>query len=256
MKPKIGIPLPTSADPVYNGKCWPQYAAAVRQAGGEPVSLPLRSFSEMRQVAAACSGFVLPGSPSDVNPELYGHPFEPGTAPADTLREECDRFLLESIAASGVPVLAICFGMQVLNVLRGGTLVQDLRPVPVNHGAGAQVGVAHSVLIAHRSLLGGLLSATEAPIEGQFRRLPVNSSHHQAIAIPGDGFTVVARSAEDGVVEAIEGQFGGTVVGVQWHPERTIETSAASRAVFLWIVSAALDLLEGDGGGSSYAGAF
>ena len=139
--------------------------------------------------------------------------------------------------------------MQMLNVLRGGTLVQDLRPVPVNHAAGAQVGVAHTTLIASRSLLGGLLGTAEAPPEGEFRRLAVNSSHHQAVAIPGDDFTVIGRCAEDGVIEALEGRLGkAPVIGVQWHPERSCEISAASRALFLWLVSAAADRADADTG--------
>ena len=232
----------------YNNRCWPEYAAAVRLAGGDPVQIPLDSVAAVRRLAEGCSGFVLPGSPADINPLQYGHSKDPETAPPDQAREQCDRAILEYAEITGTPILGVCFGLQLLNTYRGGTLVQDLSPLPVNHGAGAQVLIAHSVLVAGMSLIGGLLTQTEAPAEGQFRRLPVNSSHHQAVAIPGESLTVVARSTEDGVVEALEGYMGrATVVGVQWHPERSYETSQASRAMFAWLVSAAADLVEGAG---------
>ncbi len=166
----------------------------------------------------------------------------------DPARESCDRLLLEHAETTGKPVLGICFGAQFLNVWRGGTLVQDLLPMPVNHAAGATVAVAHSVSVQLQSLLGGLLTLTEAPQHGSFRRLPVNSSHHQAVAKPGDGLRVVARSAEDGVIEAFEGNIGlAAMLGVQWHPERSTEASAASRALFTWLVSAATDAAQAAG---------
>ena len=242
LKIKIGIPTPTSGDTAYNDRCWPEYAQAVREAGGEAVLLPVTDAALCSRFMATCDGFVLPGSPADVEPELYGHTREEASALPDAAREACDREILGYAERHGTPILGICFGMQILNVLRGGTLVQDLRPVPVNHGAGAQVGVAHMVQVVSMSLLGSLLTAGEAPSHGQFRRLPVNSSHHQAVAIPGDRFTAVARASEDGVVEAVEGKVAAaTLLGVQWHPERTYVTSAASRALFQWIVLASED---------------
>jgi putative glutamine amidotransferase len=94
--------------------------------------------------------------------------------------------------------------------------------------------------VAPESLVGRLIAGDEAAERDGFLRLPVNSSHHQAIAVPGDGLRVVARSAEDGVIEAVEGGLasdegldrGGFIVGVQWHPERSFDASAASRALF------------------------
>ncbi len=248
MRPKIGIPLPTSTDLEYNNRCWPEYASAVQRAGGDPVQIPASGVEAMRKLVKNCSGFVLPGSPADVAPGHYGHSPEPGTAPADDAREQCDRAILEYAETATAPIFGICFGLQSVNVLQGGTLVQDLRPVPVNHAAGAQVKVAHSVLVARISLVGGLLTQSEAPAEGQFKRLAVNSSHHQAIAIPGQGFAVVARSTEDGVAEAVEGYVGrAAFVGVQWHPERSYDVSQASRALFAWLVSAAADVAEHGG---------
>lgn len=240
---RIGIPAPTTTDLEYNRKDGPVYAAAIAWAGGEsiPIALGL-SPADLRALVGQCDGFVLPGSPADVDPLLYGQDRDPSTAASDTAREACDRALLEHAEETGKPVLAICFGAQFLNVWRGGSLVQDLAPMPVNHEAGSSVAVAHSVLVAGQSLLAGLLGGVEAPAEGELRRLPVNSSHHQAVSAPGDDLAAVARCAEDGVVEAVEGRVGlATMVGVQWHPERSVGISAASLALFAWLVAEADD---------------
>jgi len=142
----------------------------------------------------------------------------------------------------GKPIFTICFGTQMLNVWRGGTLIQHLPGVPVNHRARG-VAVAHTAAVAPESLLGEVVKVEEMAERDGLLRLPVNSSHHQAIEYPGDGLRVSARSSEDGVVEAIEGTpegvGGGFVLGVQWHPERTFEESAASRALFARFVEEA-----------------
>ena len=241
--PRIGVPVPTSANPEYNTRAWPQYAAAVASAGGVGVEIPLGGAPGARRaLAETCAGYLLPGSPADVDPAHYGQERDPATSAADPARESCDIALLEHAEATGKPVLAICYGLQHMNVWRGGSLLQDLDPIPVNHQAGSSVAVAHSVRVARTTLLASLLTATEAPAQGEFRRLPVNSSHHQAVANPGDDLAIVARASEDGVVEAVEGQVGRSVmIGVQWHPERDCDRSAASRALFAWLVSAAAD---------------
>ena len=249
-RPLIGICSPTSSDLAYNRHCAPQYAAAVREAGGDPVEISLHlDAPALRAVLGRCMGFILPGSPVDGDPAHYGEGREDATAAADAAREATDRSVLEHAEETGKPVLGICFGLQMINTWRGGSLVQDLSPVPVNHAAGSSVAVAHTALIANTSLLGGLLTTAEAPGDGPFRRLPVNSSHHQAVSRPGDDLTVVARCPEDGTVEAVEGRVGlAPMLGVQWHPERTVGNSAASRSLFLWLTSSAADAAELPGG--------
>lgn len=246
MKPRIAIPIPTSTDPEYNGRSWPQYAEAIRLAGGEPVEIPLdASPRATADLINTCQGVLLPGSPADVNPHKYGHEPIPECKPADPARENVDELLIQDAHNLYKPLLAICFGTQSLNVWRGGTLVQDLSPVPVNHSAGRTVAVAHTARIAPDSTLGQMLPREEAPEEEGFLRLPINSSHHQAIGIPGDGLRVVARSSEDGVVEAVEGgqdphnPQAHFVLGVQWHPERSYEISPASKALFSRFLSEA-----------------
>lgn len=238
-RPRIAIPLPTSTDPSYNQTSWPKYAAAVEQAGGEavPVSLDLTP-AAIADLANSCQGTLLPGSPADVNPHKYGQEPDTATASADLGRENVDELLLQDAHNLYKPLLCICYGTQSLNVWRGGTLIQDLTPLPVNHKAGRSVAIAHTAALAPDSLVGSLVVPAEAPLQENFLRLPINSSHHQAIGIPGDGLRVVARCSQDGVIEAVEGgqsvKDGQAhfVLGIQWHPERSLEISAASRAIF------------------------
>jgi putative glutamine amidotransferase len=260
MKPRIAIPLPTSTDLPYNQRSWPAYATAVTRSGGEPVAIDLSaSPAQINALAASCDGILLPGSPADVDPALYGADRDPASAPADGAREAADYVLLDHASKFAKPVLGICYGVQSLNVWRGGSLIQDLTPLPVNHEAGKSVAIAHSALIAPDSLLASLLTSAEAPESNGFLRLPINTSHHQSVAAPGDGLRIVARCPDDGVIEAIELQADHTgflgpghpmfhvehsthpqfLLGVQWHPERSYDISPASRALFDRLVSEA-----------------
>jgi putative glutamine amidotransferase len=239
MKPRIAIPVPTSTNLEYNGKSWPQYAEAVTRAGGEPVEIPLNATPrETADLINTCQGVLLPGSPADVNPQKYGQDPVPECSPADPARENVDELLIQDAHNLYKPILAICFGTQSLNVWRGGTLVQHLVPMPVNHPAGRSVAVAHTAAVAPDSLLGTIIPPEEAPEQDGFLRLPINSSHHQAIGIPGDNLRVAARCPQDGVIEAIEGGQSPDssahhfVLGVQWHPERSYDISPASKALF------------------------
>src|SRR5580698_6218769 len=239
MKPRVAIPLPTSTNADYNQRSFPQYAAAVERSGGIPVEIPLHTAPvEIINLINTCQGVLLPGSPADVNPHKYGQEPIPECAPADAPRENVDELLLQDAHNLYKPIFAICFGIQILNVWRGGTLVQDLTVLPVNHSAGSKVAIAHTAATAPESLLGTLLTAEEASEQDNFLRLPINSSHHQAIGIPGDGLRVSARCPQDGVIEAVEGgqaSEGATahfVLGVQWHPERSYDISQSSRTLF------------------------
>ncbi|HZQ44034.1 MAG TPA: gamma-glutamyl-gamma-aminobutyrate hydrolase family protein [Acidobacteriaceae bacterium] len=238
---RIAIPVPTSSNPEYNQRSWPTYAAAIEAAGGEPVQIdPVATPRTIREIARTCSGILLPGSPADVLPSRYGADPDPATNKADEYRETTDWTLLEEAERNRLPVLAICYGLQSMNVYRGGSLVQDLLPLPVNHSAGSKVAIAHTADISRESLLGSLLTCSEVAENNGFLRLPVNSSHHQAIAEPAPGMRIVARCPEDGVIEAIEADYDPKnpwfFMAVQWHPERSTEISAASRALFARLV--------------------
>ena len=261
MTPRIAIPVPTSTDVAYNQRSWPSYAKAIALSGGEPVAIPLNLPTLMLgELIASCEGVLLPGSPADVDPALYGADRDPATAAADPAREAVDYLLLDDAEKHGKPVLGICFGVQSLNVWRGGSLVQDLTPLPVNHSVGSKVAIAHTALVSKDSVLASLLTDEEAPEIAGFLRLPINTSHHQSVAAPGTGLRIVARSPEDGVIEAVELDADDSVfhvehppakqflLGVQWHPERSFEISAASRSLFKKLVDEAQRVAESQTG--------
>ncbi len=246
MKPRIAIPVPNSLDLSYSERSFPQYAQAVEQAGGEVVKIPLGlTQSEVADLINTCQGILLPGSGADVNPQKYGQEPIPECSPDDPAREAVDELLLQDAHNLYKPLLGICFGTQSLNVWRGGTLVQDLAILPVNHPAGKAVAIAHTAAVAPNSLLGSIVDREEAPEQDGFLRLPINSSHHQAVGIAGDGLHVSGRCPQDAVIEAIEGgqaTEGSTahfVLGVQWHPERSCDISATSRALFARLIAEA-----------------
>jgi putative glutamine amidotransferase len=230
-KPRILIPEPTSYDTDYNQRGWPQYAAAIEQAGGMAVPVPLHaSQEEQARLIAGSQGVLLPGSPADVNPEKFGEPLDPRSAQPDPLREAADELLLQDAFNLQKPIFGICYGMQSMNVWRGGSLIQHLQTL-IDHSPGRDVTQAHPVSVLRDSRLADLSAAAEGTTSPL-----VNSSHHQAVARVGDQFMTVATCPDDGTIEEPSVSF---VVGVQWHPERTCDSSALSRGLFRAFVVAA-----------------
>lgn len=240
MRPRIAIPVPHAGDPAYAERSLPQYERAVEMAGGEPVRIPLnQSPADVMKLIERCDAVVLPGSKADVDPAKYGAPRHPQTADADSRRDTVDELLLQDAYNMHKPVLGICYGLQILNVYRTGTLLQHLES-PVNHGAGRKVPVAHTVDVEPQSKLAEI-TAAGTPVDRQTPVvLNVNSSHHQVADVVGDGLRVVARSPQDGIIEALEGTSPDHfVLAVQWHPERSVDDDEPSRAIFRALVEAA-----------------
>ena len=240
MKPRIAIPVPNSRQRLYVARALPQYERAVREAGGEPVIIPLDAPPPaIAQAVKACDGVLLPGSPADVDPEKYGAARHADTAAADPARDNTDELLLQDAFNMRKPVFGICYGMQSLNVWRTGTLSQKL-PQGVDHKAGRTVAQAHRIEVDPDSKLAQILHRGGALPNTGGCELPVNSNHHQALEDLGDGLRLAAWCPEDGVKEAVEGtspeQF---VLAVQWHPERTYDSEPASRALFRAFIEAA-----------------
>ncbi len=145
MKPRIAIPLPHSNDPEYALRAIPQYERAVELSGAEPVRIPLdRSPAEVMKLIERCDGVLLPGSKADVDPAKFDAERHPKTEAADPKRDTVDELLLQDAYNMRKPVLGICYGLQILNVYRSGTLLQHIES-PVNHEAGKEVAVAHRV---------------------------------------------------------------------------------------------------------------
>jgi putative glutamine amidotransferase len=251
MAPRIAIPMPHSLDPEYAERAIPQYERAVALAGGEAIRIRLdQAPSEIKKVVEGCDGVLLPGSKADVDPARFRAARSPHTATADPRRDAVDDLLLEDAYRLRKPVLGICYGLQSLNVYRAGSLIQhipDFLPqetrAKVNHEAGGKVAVAHAVQIEAGSRLAEIIgdeAGDQGAEVGRAVVLPVNSSHHQSADRIGEGLRIVARCPDDGIVEGLEGTAADHfVVAVQWHPERSLDQDAASRAIFRAFVDAA-----------------
>ena len=235
LAPRIGVPYRTKKEEVTGLTAkLEKYLAAIRRAGAEaiPISLQLPA-NQLRDLADTLDGMILSGSPADVDPAHFQAAREPQSAEADADRERTDFALLEHAFAEQKPVLAICYGIQSLNVHLGGTLIQDIPAaigtgVEHDHEDGAPDAL-HPVRIEPGAQLERLAGVAEAV---------VNSSHHQSVKDPGRGLRVTAR-AMDGVIEAVEWTGDSNwVIGVQWHPER-MPADAFAQSLFRGLVNAA-----------------
>jgi putative glutamine amidotransferase len=194
------------------------YPAAVERCGGVPVIIPPLQPEAISSLLTGLDGLVLTGGP-DLHPAIYGAEPHDSLGPTE---QEIDVFELALVTAAqreGLPVLCICRGMQALNVVRGGTLIQDLpteRPSDIVHRQTEPGRIAtHHVSLRRDSEVAALLGRDE---------IDVNSFHHQAIDRLGRDLRVVGEAA-DGVIEAVEATDGQFIVGVQWHAESLVDTA-------------------------------
>lgn len=238
MIPRIAIPQAHS-NVEYANKVAPSYAHAVELAGGAAIEIPLALTNpEIMRIVMTCDGVLLPGSRADVHPEKYGKQREQETHDPDPARDNVDELLLQDAYNMHKPIMAICFGLQILNVWRTGTLRQHLDTC-VPHAGNSST--RHAIQIDPASRLAQIFGMSDRSASG----LTVNTSHHQAVDQAGDGLRVVAWSTEDAVIEALESTSPDHfVVAVQWHPERLVDdsdeaVSEPSRALFRAFVEAA-----------------
>jgi len=195
-------------------------AEAVWAAGGEPLTFLAVEGSDWTERLAGIDGVVMPGG-ADIDPRNYGQ--EPATDELygiDPLQDAVDISLIRHVLATGMPMLAICRGLQITNVALGGTLVQHMESPHQHH-------VAPVTFDSHVDEL-GLSNPT----------LIASCYHHQAIDRVADGVTVIARAAE-GHVEAARFDSPGWAFGVQWHPEDNYDTEPGQFAIFERFVRAA-----------------
>ncbi len=211
---------------VWDGKAavvgW-VYVEAIHRAGGRALLIPPADHG-LDETLDVLDGLMLAGG-NDLDPAAYGADPHPQTQSPQLERDRGELALMAGALARNIPVLAICRGMQVMNVARGGTLIQHL-PEHLDSTAHREVvGVfsEHPVTIAPDSLLAGILGSCA----------PVKSHHHQAADRLGSGLTPVAWS-DDGTVEALEDPDRRFALGVQWHPEEGPDMS-----LFTALVSAA-----------------
>lgn len=227
LKPKIGLTmrLELETNRFYLGR---DYSEALEGLGATPFHLSLIPKKEyIREALKGLDGILLPGSDTDVDPLRFGVEPHPNLKKVIWEKEETDLLVLQEAEKLGLPVLGICFGMQVLNVSRGGTLIQDIEAEvgdPVKHEQGIPLARnSHSISIETESLLFRIAGTIKAQ---------VNSHHHQAIGKIGRNLKATAW-AKDGVVECIEDTRNDRfVLAVQWHPELSWKTDDLSGKVF------------------------
>ena len=190
----------------------------------------------MQDLALTLDAVVLSGSPADVEPSLFHAARIPKTADPDAARERTDFALLDHAVTEQKPVLAICYGVQSLNVFLGGPLVQDIPSeihTRIQHAWTGHEGPEphHEVTFDPGSRLAQMAGGNQ---------VRVNSSHHQSVLRPGRNLRVVAH-APDGVIEAVEWTGDANwIVGVQWHPERMVATDDFAQSLFRELAAAAI----------------
>ncbi|MGA9994979.1 MAG: gamma-glutamyl-gamma-aminobutyrate hydrolase family protein [Pyrinomonadaceae bacterium] len=235
-RPRIGInmriDLPTER--FYLAR---HYSEAVEAAGGVPVHLPLIPRADyIRSVMDGLDGILLPGSDSDVDPLLYGREPHPMLGSVQPLKDETDLLVLAEVERRATPLLAICFGMQILNVSRGGQLIQDIpsqMPDAIKHEQGVpRDRRSHRIRFLEGSLLSRLAGGESAI---------VNSHHHQAIETVGKQLVATAWTS-DGLVEALEDvRQERFVLAVQWHPEMGWQSDGFSQQIFRKFIQVSLE---------------
>jgi putative glutamine amidotransferase len=217
------------------------YMRAVERAGGLPVALPPLAGENVEALLDHLSGLLLTGGP-DLDPSCYGVEPHAELGPTDPAVDTFEIALCRDADRRGMPILGICRGAQVLNVARGGTLHQHLPDLV--HGVVEHRQVepgdrtTHEVRVAPDSDLAQTTGG--GPVD-------VNSFHHQAIDRLGVGLRAVAWS-KDGMIEAIEGDRGRFILGVQWHAE-TLVGEAEQLALFERLVVASTLAVQDDSGG-------
>ncbi|MBX7060712.1 MAG: gamma-glutamyl-gamma-aminobutyrate hydrolase family protein [Pyrinomonadaceae bacterium] len=233
IRPRVGITmrLELETDRFYLGR---DYSEAIEAMGCTPVHIALIPKREyISSIADELDGILLPGSDSDVDPSLFNEPPHPKLGRVVPEKDAVDRLLLDEAEKRDLPILAICFGMQALNVHRGGSLIQDIGSEvakPIKHEQGIPRARNSHAIRVEKGVLAGLIGERT---DGCF----VNSHHHQALRDLGRDLKATAW-APDGVVECIEDtRLDRNVLGVQWHPELSWKTDELSSAIFRWFAA-------------------
>lgn len=234
MQPVIGVTplMDTKLDSYW---MLPDYMQAVQQAGGLPLMLPFQhDAASLEQLTGLCDGFIFTGG-EDIDPTRYHEERLPVCGPSIAARDELEIRLLRTALAANKPVLCICRGLQLLNVVMGGTLWQDLpsqRPSDISHSQGKPYGCpSHVVELVPGSPLHALLGKDF---------ISVNTRHHQGIRELAPSLAVMA-TAPDGLIESICLPGSRFAWGVQWHPEHMAPEDPTSVQIFEAFVSACIN---------------
>lgn len=223
MKPKIAIivcGLSENRQFVTNA-----YIQSVRYSGGLPLIVPLvKSNTAISEYISLCDGFLFCGG-GDITPLLFGQEPLDKLGKTDITLDIFQLRFMRNVLLSGKPILAICRGMQLLNVSCGGTICQDIslkQKDCINHMQhSARKDISHKVIVKSGSLLHRLIG----------KIIFTNSFHHQAVDVIGKGLIASAHTS-DGIIEGIELTDYSFAVGIQWHPEAMYRSTPAMRKLF------------------------
>lgn len=238
-RPRIGITMRIehTTNRFYLGR---DYSEAVEAAGGAPVHISLIPKTDyIDSIVAQLDGILLPGSDSDVDPLRYGQQPHPQLGAVQTIKDETDLLVIAAAERRRIPLFAICFGMQVLNVSRGGTLIQDINsqmPGAIKHEQGIpRDRPSHSIRLLENTRLSHIAGAADAV---------VNSHHHQAIESVGANLVATSWTT-DGIIEALEDPRPDRFIfAVQWHPEIGWQNDLLSQRLFRAFVNEAANTHE------------
>lgn len=230
-RPLIGITMRLEVETgrFYLGR---DYSEAVEYFGGIPFQIPLiPKKNYISELVKNLDGVLLPGSDTDVDPYYYSEEPLPNLKRVIPEKDSTDFLVLEEAEKLNIPVLAICFGMQALNVFCGGSLYQDISTQiddPLKHEQGVPLNrLSHSIDVKSKSKL-----STFAKNAKLSNKVKVNSHHHQSVKQIGENLVDTAWT-KDGVIECIEGlDKTRFVFGTQWHPEISFEKDALSKEIF------------------------
>ncbi len=250
-RPIIGIPTQTQ-EPLAGGlpRCWimsQRYIRVLTSVGAVPWLIPLlhEDSATLREIYDHLDGLFLTGG-VDMDPESYGELRGEGCGPTDPARDQTEVTLVRWAVRDHKPVLAVCRGIQVVNVACGGTLHQDLAADetrikhdywPTNDGYPRNLR-SHTARVEAGSRLADILG--EQPV-------PVNSMHHQGIKALAPGLRATAF-APDGLIEGVEAENGHFLIGVQWHPEELVERDPAMLRLFQAFVNSSEEYRLGRAG--------
>jgi putative glutamine amidotransferase len=235
-KPIIGIGSDVHADPGKRERAfaYTTYIEALRRAGAMPVLIPPQP-ENAADLTETLDGIVLAGG-DDCDPAVYGEERHPTVEPMDPRRQANDLSLARIARDRGIPTLGICLGVQMMNIVAGGKVIQDIDSeidTGIRHASVPENRARHDVTIEEGTRLASILGA---------RTHNVNSSHHQAIRTAGEGLRVTAH-APDGIIEGVEDPRHPFYVGVQWHPEDMPGEESAS-TIFRAFVDAASEYAQ------------
>jgi putative glutamine amidotransferase len=220
-KPVIGIVLDREIEGDYSAYPYyvlrEHYFKAIAEAGGVPIGLDLNK-KNIESYEQTCDGLLLPGGDYDIPPSMYGVSEVHEKTVTKVARLDYDMALTQRFLSADKPILGVCVGEQLLAVMFGGSLVQDIKseiPAALEHYQGLRTEAVHEIVINPDSKLFKILEK---------ETISVNSHHHQAVKTVGPDM-IISATAPDGIVEAIESTKHRFCIGVEWHPEFVVDAT-------------------------------